>query len=58
MKKGDVILSTGIDPTEVIRRAGGPSHVREALGIASFPFNISAPEMVETFSVTRALRGR
>jgi hypothetical protein len=56
LKDGDVILSSGVDPTEVFKRAGGADVVRSVLGIASFPFNVQNPEKVEVFETTRVLR--
>lgn len=56
LKKGDEIMSSGMDPVAIFKAAGGSAKIRQVLGIASFPFNVKRPEGVDAFSVTRVLR--
>jgi hypothetical protein len=56
IKQGDKILSSGVDPAEVFRKAGGAEEVRKVLDIASFPFNQQDPDKVEIFRTTEVLR--
>jgi hypothetical protein len=56
VKKGDRILSSGIDFLEVLRRAGGAEYVSEALDRPSFPFNVADPERANEFETTKVLR--
>jgi hypothetical protein len=37
---GDRLLRSGMDPAEIIRRAGGASRIRESLDKDSFPYNV------------------
>jgi hypothetical protein len=53
---GDGVLSSGIDPSEIFKRAGGAEVIRSTLNIASFPFNVQNPERVNEFETTRILR--
>lgn len=57
IREGDRILTSGVDPVTVFSRAGGASTIRKTLGIASFPYNVSAPEGVESFRTVEVLRG-
>jgi hypothetical protein len=54
--KGDKILSSGMDPVEVFKRAGGAEMIRSVLNVASFPFNVKNPERVREFETTRVIR--
>jgi hypothetical protein len=56
IKEDDKILSTGIDPAVVFKRAGGADEIRSALSIASYPFNSRDPEKVEEFATSQVLR--
>jgi hypothetical protein len=56
VKEGDKVLSSGIDPKEIFRRAGGSDAIRTNLSIASFPFNVQNPDNVEEFATSRVLR--
>jgi hypothetical protein len=56
MKEDDKILSTGIDPAVVFRRAGGADEIRSSLSIASYPFNSRDPANVEEFATSQVLR--
>jgi hypothetical protein len=52
----DEPLRSGMDPVEIFRQAGGPDVIRQVLGYASFPFNVSDPSGVENFAFTRTFR--
>jgi len=56
LRDGDKVLSSGMDPASVFRKAGGADVIRSVLSIASFPFNVQNPEKIEEFETTRALR--
>jgi len=56
LKKGDSVMSSGVDPTDVFKLAGGSTVVRRVLGIESFPFNVKNPEGVSSFAITGVLR--
>jgi hypothetical protein len=56
VKQGDKILSSGVDPEIVFRKAGGSENVRTVLNIASFPFNQQDPAKVNIFRTTEVLR--
>jgi hypothetical protein len=53
---GDVVLRDGTDPTTVFARAGGSDKIRSVLDIASFPFNVKNPDLVDEFKTTRMIR--
>jgi hypothetical protein len=53
LKKGDKILSAGMDPINIFRKAGGADVIRSVLSIASFPFNVQNPERIEEFELAR-----
>jgi hypothetical protein len=56
MKEGDRVTKAGIDPYEVVQRAGGTKKVRRVLRIQSFPFNVKEPEGIDKFAITKVLR--
>jgi hypothetical protein len=53
---GDTVLKSGVDPVMVIKKAGGYSKVREAVGSLSFSYNAVDPEGVNGWAVTNVIR--
>jgi hypothetical protein len=53
---GDQLLRSGMDPAEIIRRAGGAERIRDSLDKQSFPYNVYDPDAVETFTSTDVIR--